>query len=182
MGEKDGHEQGVALCLLQSVTRIPTTRPQAQPIQTLHQSVELPLFHGRFLLTGQVGASSEGHDRTSCCILNVSTERFNRQIVCQSCCRRYQHNLTISLLISLDVDCSGSICCDAEWFPPTACRPRAGVNPVHAVEPEGPWGTVDMNYLEMIWCDPRGGRKLIARKSRECEMYAGGTASDSALA
>ena len=50
-----------------------------------------------------------------------------------------------------------------------------------AVEPEAPWGMVDMGYLEMIWYDLQGGRKLIARKGRKCEVYAGSTASDSAL-
>ena len=81
-GRKDGHEQGTGSCWLQSVIRIPATRPQAQLIQTLHQSVKLLLFHGRLLLTGQVGTWSKGQDRTSCCILKVSTERFDRQMVC----------------------------------------------------------------------------------------------------
>ena len=90
----------------------------------------------------------------------------------------------MSLLISLDVDCSGCICCSAGWFPPTACCPRAGLNPVCAVEPEAPRKTVDMSYRGMIGCDLRGGRKLTARKDRrrEAAVYAGSTASDSMLA
>ena len=90
----------------------------------------------------------------------------------------------MSLLISLDVDCSGCICCGAGWFPPTACCPRTGLNPVCAVEPEAPWKTVDMDYLEMMGCDLRGGRKLTAREGRrrEAAVYAGSTASDSMLA
>ena len=170
-GRKDGHEQGTGSCWLQSVIRILTTRPQAQPIQALHQSVKLLLFNGRLLLTGQVSALSEGQDRTSCCVLNVSTERFDCQIVCQSCRRKCQQNLTISLLISSDVDCSAGICCGA------------GLNPVCAVKPEAPRGTVvDMSWLKMIGCNLQGGRKQIARKCRKCEVYAGSTASDSALA
>jgi len=39
-----------------------------------------------------------------------------------------------------------------------------------------------MGYLEMIGWDLQGGRKLAARKSRKREVYAGSTASDSALA
>ena len=53
---------------------------------------------------------------------------------------------------------------------------------MYAVEPEAPWETVDMSYLEMTRWDLQGGRKLFARKSRKREVYAGNTASDSALA
>ena len=53
---------------------------------------------------------------------------------------------------------------------PTACCPRTGLNPVCAVEPEAPWKTVDMGYLEMIGRDLQGGRKLITRKSRKREV------------
>ena len=41
-----------------------------------------------------------------------------------------------------------------------------------AVEPETPWGMVDMGYLETMGCGLQGGRKLTARKSRKHEVYA----------
>jgi len=38
---------------------------------------------------------------------------------------------------------------------------------VCAVEPEAPWETLDMSCLEMIECNPQGGRKLIVSKRRK---------------
>ena len=69
----------------------------------------------------------------------------------------------MSLLISSDVDCSAGI----------RCGP--GLNPVCAVEPEAPWGMVDMSCLKMIGYDLQRGRKLFARRSRKRGVYAGGT-------
>ena len=79
-----------------------------------------------------------------------------------------ENGLTISLLISWDIDCSGSIRCGAWRFPPTAGYPRAYFNPVCAVGPEAPWRMADMSCLEMIGRDLQGGRKVTARKSRGC--------------
>ena len=54
-------------------------------------------------------------------------------------------NLTISLLISRDVDCSGDICCNdineysgAVWFPLTASCPRVEPDPACPLGPEVP--------------------------------------------
>ena len=51
-----------------------------------------------------------------------------------------------------------------------------------AVEPEAPWGMVDMSWLKMIGCDLQRRRKLAAKKGRKREVYAGDTAPDSGLA
>ena len=60
-------------------------------------------------------------------------------------------NLTISLLISWDINYSGDICCGARWFPLTAGFP------VCQLGPEAPWGRVDMGFLAATGCDIRGG-------------------------
>jgi len=63
------------------------------------------------------------------------------------------NSLTTSLLISLDIGCFGGIGSGTGWFPTLtpSCPPpklEVGLNPVFAVEPEAPWETKGMSYLE----------------------------------
>lgn len=82
-------------------------------------------------------------------------------------------SLTVSLLISLDIDCSVNVCFDhvtdgsrLHGFSLTG-RPKAGGNPARPPGPEVPWEEVDMSFSITIGCDLHRGRILCKPVSEE---------------
>jgi hypothetical protein len=74
-------------------------------------------------------------------------------------------SLTVSPLISWDIDCSGDTCCSyvsagcgAACFLLTTGCPKAGGNPACPLGPEAPWKGVDMTFLMTVARDLGGGK------------------------
>ena len=102
------------------------------------------------------------------------------------------NNLTISFLISRDVDCSGDVCCNdinegsgAVLLPLTVSCAKAGVIPACPLGPEAPWKEVDMNFVDDRKTGSRGRRdsrcKVEVPEARGVFAQASVTASNSAL-
>ena len=75
------------------------------------------------------------------------------------------NSLTISFLISRDVDCSGDVCCNginegsgAVRLPLTVSCAKAGLVPACPLGPEVPWKGVDMNFVDDCKTRSRGRR------------------------